>query len=181
MQISISSIKDQQGSALPFDFSISEADFPPLGDDIRLLSAVRVHGKVLNTGESMLVRAQAEGRLELQCSRCLQPVQIDVDAVIEERYRRLGADGLAEHEADALADEEDVGYYERDRIDVGEVVRENFALQIPMKPVCSDGCRGLCPQCGVNFNVETCDCSQDETDPRLAVLREWQARHGSSE
>lgn len=179
MQISISSIKDRQGATLPFDFELTEADFDAgkLGE-VKLITPVSVAGSVTNTGESMLVRARARGRLALRCSRCLQPAEIDIDANIDERYRPAGDVEVSE-DGNGLADDDDVGYYERDRIEMGEIVRENFALQIPMKSVCNEECRGLCPQCGVNFNEETCSCSQDELDPRLAVLREWQDRHGT--
>lgn len=180
MQISISSIKDRQGATLPFDFTMSPSEFyVTTAEGVQVMTPVRVDGKVTNTGESMLVKAKASGRITLHCSRCLQPVESDVEAEIEERYRRLGTGGPALDDEDELADEDDVGYYERDRIDLGEVVRENFALQIPMKSVCNDACRGLCPQCGINLNVESCSCRPDDTDPRLAVLREWQARHHS--
>src|SRR5690625_1484022 len=180
MQISISSIKGQQGLALPFDFSISKAELGPMAAEAVLLEPVVVQGTVTNTGSFMLVRAKAKARVELPCSRCLQPFQVDVDADIEERFRPREDESMSDAE-DGLAEEEDVGYYERDRIDIGEVVRENFALEIPMKPVCNEACQGLCPQCGINLNEDTCTCSPDDTDPRLAVLREWKARHAPSD
>ena len=77
--------------------------------------------------------------------------------------------------------DDDVSYYLGDRIDLGEVVREHVALQLPMKPVCRDDCRGLCPQCGANWNEGTCDCRPDDMDPRLAVLRSWKAEESTSE
>lgn len=179
MQISISTIKDQQGMSLPFKFTIAPSDFDTLGEEVSLPEPVHVQGTVTNTGSSMLLRARASALVELQCSRCLQDVRTPVEAVVEERFRAEEAEA-ATFEDEELADDDDVGYYERDRIEVGEVVRENFVLQIPMKPVCDDACQGLCPQCGINFNVDSCSCTRDDTDPRLAVLREWQERHGSS-
>lgn len=179
MQISITSIKDRQGAALPFEFQIAPQQFGPLPPGVELVQAVDVRGSVTNTGSSMLVRATAVADVRLECSRCLRDVDARVKAQIEERYRRAGAEDSFEE--DPLAEEDDVGYYERDRIDVGEVVRENFALEIPMKPVCDDGCKGLCPLCGIDLNVDSCSCRHDDTDPRLAVLREWKARQRPSD
>lgn len=159
---------------MPFEFEIEPDEFGSIAPGAELTEAVHVQGSVTNTGYSMLVRGRAEADVRLQCSRCLHTVDTRVEAQIEERYRRAGAE--VDVGDDPLAEDDDVGYYERDRIDVGEVVRENFALQIPMKPVCDDDCRGLCPQCGINLNVDSCSCRQDDTDPRLAVLREWKAR-----
>ena len=52
-----------------------------------------------------------------------------------------------------------------------ELLREQFYLALPMKPLCQEDCRGLCPQCGVNRNTGTCDCNVQWEDPRLAALR----------
>ena len=53
------------------------------------------------------------------------------------------------------------------------MLREQFYLAMPMKPLCRPDCRGLCPECGTNLNVTTCSCEPRWTDPRLTGLREW--------
>lgn len=179
MQISISSIRDRHGAALPFEFSVPPASLHEMPGDGRALTELHVRGNVTNTGESMLVKADVNGEFELTCSRCLQPATVAVDVSIRERFRREGPDGPPE--ADGDEDEDDVSYYKGDRIDLGEVVREHVALQLPMKPVCRDDCRGLCVQCGTNLNTDRCDCRYDDVDPRLAVLRALQADRPSSE
>jgi uncharacterized protein len=50
-------------------------------------------------------------------------------------------------------------------------MREQFYLALPMKPLCDSGCHGLCPECGTNLNRETCTCTHEWEDPRLAVLK----------
>jgi uncharacterized protein len=69
--------------------------------------------------------------------------------------------------------EDDLGtaYYRDGVLDLGELVREQFQLALPMKPLCSDACRGLCPQCGVNHNRTECGCQTAWEDPRLAPLK----------
>ena len=52
-----------------------------------------------------------------------------------------------------------------------DLLREQFYLALPMKPLCREECQGLCPQCGVNRNVEACQCSTRWDDPRLAALK----------
>src|ERR1044072_582574 len=72
-------------------------------------------------------------------------------------------------------DEEDdleTSYYRDDQIDLNELLREQFYLELPMKPLCTEDCKGLCPQCGTNLNTGTCDCSAGWNDPRLAPLRQ---------
>ena len=53
----------------------------------------------------------------------------------------------------------------------GELVREQFQLVLPMKPLCRDDCKGLCSECGTNLNRDTCTCSHKWEDQRLAALR----------
>lgn len=176
MQISISSIRDQQGASLPFEFTLPGADLQQLPGGIRSVSDVYVEGSITNTGESMLVKARAEGRFQMECSRCLQPVQTNFVASIQERFRRGDPTLHEQPDADAPPEEDDVSYYEGERIELGETVRETIALQLPMKPVCRPDCRGLCSSCGTNLNEQTCDCRDDAVDPRLEVLREWKAK-----
>jgi uncharacterized protein len=57
-------------------------------------------------------------------------------------------------------------------LDVNDLLHEQFQLALPMKPLCSDACRGLCPQCGANLNRTECGCTPIWEDPRLAPLKE---------
>ena len=108
--------------------------------------------------------------LELACSRCLEPFTLPIDAAFDQRY--LPASN-ASGEAETQVEDEDVGtsYYRDDQIDLNELIREQFYLALPMKPLCQDACRGLCVQCGTNLNTGTCDCEPVWEDPRLAPLK----------
>ena len=70
-----------------------------------------------------------------------------------------------------MEDDLDTSVYRDDQIDVNEVLREQFYLALPMKPLCREACAGLCPQCGTNRNSGTCSCETQSGDPRLAPLR----------
>lgn len=85
---------------------------------------------------------------------------IDIDYYKEkERY-------ITELDSENLS----VAYYEGDRIDLGEEVRQSIILALPMKPVCREDCLGLCSHCGRNLNKEKCGCKEEEIDERLAKL-----------
>ena len=77
------------------------------------------------------------------------------------------------HGDDALG----LAEYRDEKIDLGEVVREQLYLALPMKPLCQEDCKGLCPVCGVNRNRETCSCQQEWVDPRMAALAELKIRN----
>ena len=87
--------------------------------------------------------------------------------------RYLPASELSSDDERELAEEDvDISYYRDDQIDLTELLREQFYLAVPMKPLCREDCRGLCPSCGTNRNTGTCQCQPAETvDERLAPLR----------
>jgi uncharacterized protein len=66
-------------------------------------------------------------------------------------------------------------FYEHDEIDLGHLMREQFYLALPMKPLCADTCKGLCAVCGTNRNRGTCTCDPQWEDPRLAALKALKA------
>jgi uncharacterized protein len=108
--------------------------------------------------------------LELPCSRCLEPYVAPVDASFDLRYqphRHNAGEGEREIEEDDLT----TAFYENEEIDLGQLMREQFYLALPMKPLCSDDCRGLCPSCGANLNKTSCGCTTQWDDPRLAALK----------
>ncbi len=61
--------------------------------------------------------------------------------------------------------------YDGEEVDVSPLIREQLLLALPTRPLCQEGCRGLCPQCGANLNLNSCDCSAAKFDPRLEALR----------
>ena len=112
-----------------------------------------------------------QATLELECSRCLAGFQMPVDAAFDVLYlphSEAKGDGEVEIEDDDLS----TAYFRDQVIDLGQLAMEQFFMVVPMKPLCSETCRGLCSMCGTNLNVGSCSCAARWEDPRLAVLRE---------
>jgi uncharacterized protein len=110
--------------------------------------------------------------LQLACSRCLEPFEWPVNATFDLQYRpRTDADVHTRREREVETEDFADALYEDDTVDLGELMTEQFLLSIPMKPLCQEACRGLCPQCGTNLNRATCTCVNDWVDPRLAALK----------
>ena len=108
--------------------------------------------------------------LELPCGRCLEPFTLPVDASFDLRYQPHAAN-TGEGEREIEEDDLSTAFYENETIDLGQLMREQFYLALPMKPLCREDCLGLCTLCGTNLNRETCSCTRDWEDPRLAVLK----------
>jgi uncharacterized protein len=106
--------------------------------------------------------------LEVSCARCLEPVTHTVNWAFDLLYRPVGVDRRAEEVSITEADTE-IGYYEGEGLLLEDVLREQVLLATPVKLVCREDCKGLCPHCGSNLNIEPCNC-QHPGDPRWAAL-----------
>ena len=115
--------------------------------------------------------------LELVCSRCLETYGLPLTVTFDVMYLPQ-RDNVGEGEIEV--GEEDLGtaYYRDETIDLGGLMREQFYLALPMKPLCSETCRGLCPACGANLNESACGCTPRWVDPRLGALRALSGRGG---
>lgn len=126
-------------------------------------------------GNALHVRGHLQARLGLECGRCLEPFGLPVEQELDLFYlphRPGAAEGEEVQEDVALSDRDMVvAYYRGERLDLGEVLREQLFLAVPMKRLCQPACKGLCPSCGINLNGTACDCAPEKgTDPRLLPL-----------
>jgi uncharacterized protein len=126
-------------------------------------------------GTTLHVRGRLTGSLETDCARCLERYPLALGQELDLFYLpRAKGEPQAQEEDVELDDREVVvGYYDADRLDLGEVMREQIVLGLPLKPLCREDCRGRCPSCGQDRNRQACACPPDQEplDPRLAPLR----------
>ena len=139
-------------------------------DAYRVLAPVHLVMDVHKDRDTYRVTGRVQTRLELECGRCLEPFQVPVDSPFELRYVPAAANA-GENEREVEEDDLTTAFHKDEQLDLGELMHEQFVLALPMKPLCSEGCKGLCPQCGTNLNTASCDCSPAWKDPRLAGLQ----------
>lgn len=140
------------------------------GDAYRIVAPVVLDLEIHKDKEKFRLVGRTRTELELACSRCLEPFRLPVDSSFDIRY--LPASEMSTEEERELQDEDvETSYYRDDQIDLNEVLREQFYLALPMKPLCIEDCRGLCSQCGTNLNSGACECAPAWEDPRLAPLK----------
>jgi uncharacterized protein len=145
-------------------------------EDYRVITPVSLGFTIHKDHDRFRLVGSVSTTLELGCSRCLEPFTLPVNATFDLRYLPQGTGqeaGAAGEDDDGEVQDDDVAvsFYRDDEIDLADLLREQFYLALPMKPLCREECQGLCPQCGVNRNVETCQCSARWDDPRLAALK----------
>ena len=120
-----------------------------------------------NVGDRTLVLSgEAEFALMIPCDRCLEPVEVPFQLSIE---RTLDMN-LTDEERIANLDEQP--YLQGYNLDVDQLVRDELLLNLPMKVLCDEDCKGICNRCGANLNHETCDCDRSSLDPRMSVIQD---------
>ena len=140
------------------------------GDSYRVVQPLALDFDIHKDKDRFRLEGTVRTELELACSRCLEPFRLPVDAAFDLRFHPASAMS-SDEESGIEAEDLETSYYRDEQIDLNELMREQFYLALPMKPLCRDLCQGLCPVCGTNLNRETCDCKREWEDPRLAVLK----------
>jgi uncharacterized protein len=114
------------------------------------------------------LRAAWHGDFELLCARCVEPVPTPLSGNFDLIFRPQAADADPGELAITL-DETEIGYYEESGLSLEDVVREQVLLSLPSRTLCKEDCKGLCPRCGQNLNLESCNCSST-SDARWNAL-----------
>ena len=125
-------------------------------------------------GDAVFVRGRLVARVPQHCGRCLEPHTVTVRPQVDARFVPSRRERGEEFELGADDLETDV--YANGIIDLNLLVETETTLLLPMKPLCREDCRGLCPVCGGNRNLTECRCEVRLADPRWAPLRSWAAR-----
>jgi uncharacterized protein len=121
--------------------------------------------------QDIRVKGTLATSLDLNCARCLEPVAQDVSRDFDLLYRPLGADA-GRDEMSVTDAEAEISYYQGEGVALEDVVREQVLLAVPLKVICREDCKGLCPHCGKNLNQEQCSCAVEAEEPRWAALKE---------
>lgn len=107
---------------------------------------------------------------DLTCSRCLDPFPFANSTEFHLRFRPRPAVSAENADIEITPDDLDIELYTERLIPLRDLAAEQVQLSIPMKPLCTESCLGLCPQCGANRNQESCSCQAAEGDERWGAL-----------
>lgn len=164
------------GAREHFARTFQPAAFDPQDPDYRVAGPVELSLDVQKlNGDAFGVSGRATTRLAVECSRCVEPFEVPVDLSFNLRYVPQ-AENTGEGEREIEEDDLATAYYREGLLDLVDLLREQFVLALPMKPLCREDCRGLCPQCGTNLNRTQCECAPTWEDPRLAALKSLLSR-----
>lgn len=141
------------------------------GEDVVSLGHATIAGKVERTSRGFKVSGWVEAVAHLRCVRCLEEFSLHLHESMEVELLPLAVAPREEETQLGRADL-DTRFFTEPVVELAELAAEQIELALPMKPVCSSSCRGLCPRCGANLNVEVCGCPV-EADSRWEALADW--------
>ena len=121
-------------------------------------SQIEIDGRLESVHEGILVTANVQAEAKTECSRCLEPLELDVDVEFQELF------------AYSLTDEDDLVITD-DSIDLEQVVRDAVVLSLPFQPICSSDCEGLCVECGAKLKENPQHAHEAPVDPRWNALK----------
>lgn len=148
MIINISSLLKGQEKLLNIETSI-----PNFIDELSG-NYLNVNGYIQALNNELIIELNIKLKTKMKCSRCLDDFDYELKTEVSEKYN--------------LDDAQEI--IENDNINLTELIRENILINIPIKAICDVSCKGLCPICGKNKNIQSCNCDSEQFDPRLSIL-----------
>ena len=135
--------------------------------DYEFVGPVAVTVRYYRAGTELFFEGETRGRVAGQCARCLETFEF----THAPRFAVILVPREGKWANEDLADEDEVGFYDGEEVDLTPQIRDRLLLSLPTLPLCRESCRGLCPSCGADLNQQACQCVAPAADPRLAILR----------
>jgi len=169
------SIQKLEVKKIRFDQNVEPGRLDWSESGIRQVTPLHAEGEaelLENTDGEVRVKGRISGTLEADCDRCLGKAQFILDAPFDLFYQPNsaveGEDEIAINEGQA-----EIGFYKAPGIELDELLQEQVLLMLPMHRLCSEVCKGLCPQCGRNRNEGSCECKEALRDDRWGGLKQF--------
>ncbi|MEQ8155192.1 MAG: DUF177 domain-containing protein [Clostridiaceae bacterium] len=150
----------QKVNDINFEFTHEPINFE--GEVFTPLETIKVSGTVKAYGDVTELNLSVNTVLETSCSRCLENFSFPIELTIGEKFTNK-----------STIEDEDVIFVEGDTLDITEVVMNDVISTLPIKRLCSEGCKGLCSSCGTNLNKGACKCENIQIDSRLEALKNF--------
>jgi len=151
-----------------FKLAAASDDLDLVMDGVEFPDPIEVELLASKTGDELVFQGTVYCKTELECSRCLEVYESEVSSRLQFVIH------LIEINQSQDSDDDDFVVLPKttQEYDIAQRVREAIILELPLKPLCSESCLGLCPMCGTNLNDAVCECTPDKTDERWESLKQ---------
>lgn len=167
MLINLSELFASEGKEKIYVQDIEMRQFHAPDGVYEIVDAEPVTLKVRNLGDrTLFLEGKTKLSLLIPCSRCLDPVRNDFDLSMEASL------DMKQTEEERIEELDEQPYVSGYNLDVDQLVCNELLLNLPMKVLCDEDCKGICNRCGANLNHETCDCDRSSLDPRMSLIQD---------
>jgi uncharacterized protein len=135
------------------------------------LHQVDVSCLITRTSGTVFIKGSFSAAIDIDCNRCLECASLPIGG--DFTYTLIPAKAETREDLELTPEELEISYYQGDFINLAPIICEQIILQVPMKVLCSEECKGLCPHCGTNLNTSSCNCHLNFVNDRMAVLKNF--------
>ena len=165
MLIDLSEILSLEGKTQVVEAPVSMDSFQSKLGDFPVAEKEPLSLTITNTGKKVL-KIEAKGRItvNIPCDKCLKDVPTEFDINFEQEI------DMQASKEDRIKDLDEINYVTGCSLDVEQLVHNEILIHWPLRVLCKEDCRGICPKCGKDLNEGSCECDQTSPDPRMAVI-----------
>ncbi len=164
LQYNVRNILADPRIVIPVEENLELTSISEGSEVVPIVQPPKITGKIVNLdGNTLKFTGSAELVMRMPCSRCMEDVDVPVKLEFSQTF-------VPEESGDSDRDE-DAETFAEYRLDLTDFVMGEIRLGIPMKVLCREDCKGLCPKCGRNLNEGPCGCDLHEEDPRWDALK----------
>ena len=168
-------LKDIKGGELEQEYSCSLADFPELNlfaedGGPRFSEPLVFNLRLQKTGKFVEVDGHLDAVVGLTCGRCLQDYEQSLSESFSVTFVPQREDSETDEERELDADELGLVSYVDETLELRDTLQEQLLLSVPISPLCKRACKGLCPECGANLNLEGCNCTRKPFNNKFTAL-----------
>lgn len=166
MSINLSNVFSKDEMVYSFEGEIIDSDINLNLEEFEILDPIKYTGEICKVNREYIININTYYTFKTDCDRCLNSTLKDMKTSLSAKlkdYKKTQED----------EEDEDIIYYNNDILDIEKHILMEVLSSLPMKTLCKENCKGLCPECGTNFNEKSCDCIVENIDPRFEKLKNF--------
>ncbi|MGN1180499.1 MAG: YceD family protein [Suilimivivens sp.] len=166
MLINLTDVFTSEGKVKKLSVSYDQESYSYMGSDFPVSDKSDIAITLTNIGTGcVLVEGNLELTLTIPCDRCLQSVMVPLSVAFTHQV-------LSPEKEDAVSEEEDQNFVSGYELDTEALINNEILINMPVKVLCREDCKGICPVCGHNLNEGECGCDRFVPDPRMAAIKD---------
>jgi uncharacterized protein len=170
-------LKDLAHDKLSFEAQFEPGVLDFSAEGVRQIGNLDWAATAERAGEEIRITGTIDTTVEQSCSRCLEPARFRVSKPFDLYFRERDQEMFDEDQEVELEEADTrTAFFTGTKLAIGDILREQIMLALPMKALCTVDCKGLCPTCGTNLNAGSCSCPKEDFSPHIENLLEIKRR-----